>query len=97
MAWVAVVLAFTTFGMAGYVGFPTAPPWLASDLGGSEESNASPRWAGSSSLFLALFLWPVANPRRRAALLGYVVLIALTLVYRSWPLASPPAGGRPDT
>ncbi|MGA8210411.1 MAG: phosphatase PAP2 family protein [Nocardioidaceae bacterium] len=32
-AWIAAVLAFTTVGVGGYVGYPAAPPWLASDLG----------------------------------------------------------------
>jgi membrane-associated phospholipid phosphatase len=32
-AWLAAVLAFTLVGMAGYVLYPAAPPWLASQLG----------------------------------------------------------------
>ncbi len=32
-AWVAAVVAFTTVGVGGYVVYPAAPPWLASDQG----------------------------------------------------------------
>ena len=32
-AWVAAVLTFTTLGVGGYVVYPAAPPWLASDAG----------------------------------------------------------------
>ena len=32
-AWLATVLAFGVLGMAGYVLYPAAPPWLASDRG----------------------------------------------------------------
>ena len=32
-AWIAAVLTFTTLGVGGYVVYPAAPPWLASDRG----------------------------------------------------------------
>jgi membrane-associated phospholipid phosphatase len=32
-AWVAAVIAFTVVGVGGYILYPAAPPWLASDLG----------------------------------------------------------------
>ena len=32
-AWIASVLTFTTVGVGGYLMYPAAPPWLASDLG----------------------------------------------------------------
>lgn len=110
-AWVAAVLAFTTLGVGGYIVYPAAPPWLASDLGvigtvhrlsspgwdylhldvvgrliisGQEGSNpvaAMPSLHAGSAMLVALFLWPVANAWWRAALLGYVVLMALALVY----------------
>ena len=32
-SWVVAVLAFATLGMCGYVAYPAAPPWLASDRG----------------------------------------------------------------
>ena len=32
-SWLAAVLAFTTVGVGGYVVYPAAPPWLASDMG----------------------------------------------------------------
>jgi len=32
-AWIAFVLTFTTLGVGGYIVYPAAPPWLASDTG----------------------------------------------------------------
>jgi membrane-associated phospholipid phosphatase len=32
-AWLGAVLAFTTIGVTGYVVYPAAPPWLASEQG----------------------------------------------------------------
>ena len=32
-AWLTAVLAFTAVGVGGYVVYPAAPPWLASDMG----------------------------------------------------------------
>ncbi len=32
-SWIAAVVAFTTIGTAGYVLYPAAPPWLASEQG----------------------------------------------------------------
>jgi membrane-associated phospholipid phosphatase len=32
-AWIVSVVAFTVLGIAGYVAYPAAPPWLASDHG----------------------------------------------------------------
>ncbi len=45
-AWVAAVLTFTTLGMTGYLVYPAAPPWLASDRGviGAVHRVASPGW-----------------------------------------------------
>lgn len=31
--WVAAVLSFAVLGISGYVAYPAAPPWLASELG----------------------------------------------------------------
>jgi membrane-associated phospholipid phosphatase len=44
--WVAAVLTFTTLGMGGYVLYPAAPPWLASDQGviGAVHRVSSPGW-----------------------------------------------------
>jgi membrane-associated phospholipid phosphatase len=110
-AWIAAVLTLTTVGMGGYVVYPAAPPWLASDRGeiGTVHRLSSPGWdylhldlvgrltvvsqGGSnpvaampslhagSALLVALFFWPLASTLGRAALLGYVVLMAVTLVY----------------
>lgn len=109
--WIAAVLTFTTLGVAGYIGYPAAPPWMASDTGvigrvirisslgwdylhldlvgqltasGQQGSNpvaAMPSLHAGSALLVALFLWPVANTWWRAVLLGYVMLMAVTLVY----------------
>jgi membrane-associated phospholipid phosphatase len=45
-AWVTAVLAFTGLGVAVYVVYPAAPPWLASDLGalGTVHRVVSPGW-----------------------------------------------------
>jgi membrane-associated phospholipid phosphatase len=45
-AWVTAVIAFTTLGVGGYVVYPAAPPWLASDLGaiGTVSRLSSPGW-----------------------------------------------------
>lgn len=110
-AWITGVLAFTTLGVSGYIAYPAAPPWLASDLGeigtvdrisspgwdylnldlvgrlivsGQEGSNpvaAMPSLHAGAAMLVALFLWPVATRVWRAALLGYVVLMAVALVY----------------
>lgn len=110
-AWIASVLTFTTLGVGGYVVYPAAPPWLASDMGeigdvsrisglgwdylhlevvgrlivlGQEGSNpvaAMPSLHAGSALLVALFLWPSVNPLWRAALVGYAVAMAVTLVY----------------
>lgn len=32
-AWIGTVLTFTTLGISGYVAYPAAPPWLASERG----------------------------------------------------------------
>ena len=109
--WVAAVLAFTTLGVGGYVVYPAAPPWLASDMGeigsvdrvsnlgwdylhldpvgslsalgqaGSNPVAAMPSLHAGTALLVALFLWPAVNTRSRAALLVYVMLMAVTLVY----------------
>jgi hypothetical protein len=110
-AWVTAVLAFTALGVGGYVVYPAAPPWLASDLGvigtvnrisspgwdylhlqvvgrltvsGQEASNpvaAMPSLHAGSALLVALFLWPLATTLWRAALVGYVLAMAVALVY----------------
>jgi membrane-associated phospholipid phosphatase len=109
--WLAAVLTLTTLGVGGYVVYPAAPPWLASDRGeiglverisslgwdylhlglagrvtvvGQDGSNpvaAMPSLHAGSALLVTLFLWPVVSTRWRAALLGYAMLMALTLVY----------------
>jgi membrane-associated phospholipid phosphatase len=110
-AWVAAVIAFTVVGVGGYVVYPAAPPWLASDLGvigavtrvshvgwdhiglgfvtelttsGQGASNpvaAMPSLHAGAPMLVTLFLWVLLSPRWRAALLGYVLVMALTLVY----------------
>ena len=39
LAWIVAVLAFTVVGVGGYVLYPAAPPWLASELGASARSH----------------------------------------------------------
>lgn len=110
-AWVAAVLTFATLGMAGYVVYPAAPPWLASDRGaigvvdrlshsgwdylhldvlgtltvsGQGDSNpvaAMPSLHAGSAMLVALFLWPLVHAWWRTALVGYVLLMAVALVY----------------
>ena len=53
-------------------------------VAGQEASNpvaAMPSLHAGSALLVALFLWPLASTLWRAVLLGYVVLMAVTLVY----------------
>jgi membrane-associated phospholipid phosphatase len=110
-AWLAAVIGFTLLGTAGYVIYPAAPPWLASDHGafgtvdristlgwhylgigeiarlgatGQAASNpvaAMPSLHAGAALLIAVFFWPVVGVGWRAVLLGYVALMALTLVY----------------
>jgi membrane-associated phospholipid phosphatase len=110
-SWIAAVLTFTMLGVGGYMVYPAAPPWMASDTGeigpviristlgwdylhlglvgqltlvGQQGSNpvaAMPSLHAGCSLLVALFLWPLANSRWHAVLLGYVMLMAITLVY----------------
>lgn len=110
-AWLAAVCTFTVVGIAVYVAYPAAPPWLASDRGvigtvdrvttpgwdylhlswvgrlvvsGQEGSNpvaAMPSLHAGGAMLVALFLWPLAKALWRAALVGYVVVMALALVY----------------
>ncbi len=110
-AWIAVVLTFTIVGVGGYIAYPAAPPWLASEIGeigpvarisslgwdylhldlverittiGQDGSNpvaAMPSLHAGATLLIALFLWPVANRWWQGVLVGYVVSMALTLVY----------------
>lgn len=109
--WLTSVLTLTTLGVAGYVFYPAAPPWLASargaigsvdrisDLGwsylhlgpvatlsasgqgGSNPVAAMPSLHAGTALLVALFLWPLAGRLWRTVLLGYVLLMAVTLVY----------------
>ena len=109
--WVVAVLAFAALGIGGYVLYPAAPPWMASDSGligavnristpgwdylhleavgrltvaGQEGSNpvaAMPSLHAGGALLVALFLWPLARTLWRAVLLGYVLAMALALVY----------------
>lgn len=110
-AWVSAVVTFTTLGVGGYIVYPAAPPWLASDRGeiglvsrisspgwdylhldvvgrlivsGQEGSNpvaAMPSLHAGSAMLVALFFWPLARTLWRAALLGYVLLMAFALIY----------------
>lgn len=48
---------------------------------GSNPVAAMPSLHAGSALLIVLFLWPVVTRRWRAALLGYAMLMALTLVY----------------
>ena len=53
-------------------------------VAGQEASNpvaAMPSLHAGSALLIALFLWPLASTLWRAALLGYVLLMAVALVY----------------
>lgn len=110
-AWITAVLVFTTVGVGGYVVYPAAPPWLASDRGevgpvdrisvlgwdrlhlgpvgelvalsqeGSNPVAAMPSLHAGAALLVALFLWPAVSRWWRVALVGYALLMALTLVY----------------
>jgi membrane-associated phospholipid phosphatase len=110
-AWMTAIVAFTTLGVGGYVVYPAAPPWLASDEGvigtvhrisglgwdylhlavvrellglgqrGSNPVAAMPSLHAGSALLVALFLWPVASSLWRVLLLGYVLVMAVALVY----------------
>jgi membrane-associated phospholipid phosphatase len=110
-AWLGAVLTLTALGVSGYIGYPAAPPWLASyrgeigavnrisspgwdylhleligrltvsGQGGSNPVAAMPSLHAGSALLVALFFWPLANTLGRAALLGYVMAMAVTLVY----------------
>jgi len=109
-AWIAAVLTLTTLGVGGYIGYPAAPPWLASDSGqiGTVDRISSLGWdylrldLGESltvlgqdgnpvaampplhagiALLVALFFWSSASTLWRAGLLGYAMLMAVTLVY----------------
>jgi membrane-associated phospholipid phosphatase len=48
---------------------------------GSNPVAAMPSLHAGSALLVALFFWPLANTLWRAALLGYVLLMAVALVY----------------
>jgi membrane-associated phospholipid phosphatase len=53
-------------------------------VAGQEGSNpvaAMPSLHAGAAMLVALFLWPLANAAWRAALLGYVLLMALALIY----------------
>jgi membrane-associated phospholipid phosphatase len=53
-------------------------------IAGQEGSNpvaAMPSLHAGAAMLVALFLWPLASALWRTALLGYVLLMALTLVY----------------
>lgn len=110
-SWLAAVLAFTVVGVSGYVVYPAAPPWLASESGaigavdrissrgwdylhldlfawlsvsgqgGSNPVAAMPSLHAGTAMLVALVLWPVAGRAARVALAGYVLLMALALVY----------------
>lgn len=48
---------------------------------GSNPVAAMPSLHAGCSLLVALFFWPLANTVWRAVLVGYVMLMAVTLVY----------------
>jgi membrane-associated phospholipid phosphatase len=54
---------------------------IVSGQQGSNAVAAMPSLHAGSAMLVALFLWPVVRARWRAALVGYVLLMALTLVY----------------
>ena len=90
-AWIAAVVTFTLLGVGGYVVYPAAPPWLASDRGaiGSVSRISSRGW---DYLHLDLLGWlsgsgqqgsnPVAAMPSLHA--GGAMLVALFL----WPVAT---------
>jgi membrane-associated phospholipid phosphatase len=90
-AWIAAVVAFTTLGIGGYVVYPAAPPWLASDRGviGTVHRVSLLGWDALHLTFVARLLGtgqqdgnPVAAMPSLHA--GAALLVALFL----WPLAS---------
>jgi membrane-associated phospholipid phosphatase len=54
---------------------------VASGQHGSNPVAAMPSLHAGSAMLVALFLWPMANRVWRAVLAGYVLLMALALVY----------------
>ena len=80
------------WGRIGTVNRVTSPGWdylhlsWVGDLvvSGQEGSNpvaAMPSLHAGAAMLVALFLWPLVRTLWRAALVGYVVLMALALVY----------------
>jgi membrane-associated phospholipid phosphatase len=90
-AWLTTVLTFTALGVAVYVVYPAAPPWLASDRGviGTVDRISSPGWdyLGLHAIGrLTVAGQEGSNPVAAMPSLhaGCALLVALFL----WPLAS---------
>ena len=90
-AWLTAVLAFTTIGVSGYVAYPAAPPWLASQQDEIGEVDRISNvgwdylgldWVGTLTAAGQEGSNPVAAMPSMHA--GAAVLVALFL----WPLAS---------
>ena len=65
-AWLVAVLTMSVVGIAGYVAYPAAPPWLAADGARSGSSTASPT-SGWDVLHLDVVGPPRPSSARRAA------------------------------
>jgi membrane-associated phospholipid phosphatase len=90
-AWVAAVLTLTTLGIVGYVLYPAAPPWLASDRGviGTVHRLSDLGW---SYLHLdvvgRLVSWGQGDSNPVAAMPSLHAGVALLVGLFFWPLAS---------
>jgi len=90
-AWVAAVLAFTALGVGGYVVYPAAPPWLASDWGviGAVNRISSPGWDYLQLGFVGRLIVSGQQDSNPVAAMpslhaGSALLVALFL----WPVAN---------
>lgn len=64
-----------------YLHLPAVGRLIVAGQSGSNPVAAMPSLHAGSALLVALFLWPVASGLWRAVLLGYVLLMAVALVY----------------
>ena len=90
-AWIAAVVSFTTLGVGGYVVYPAAPPWLASDQGviGTVHRTSLLGWDALHLTFVAHLLGTGQHDGNPVAAMpslhaGAALLVALFL----WPFAS---------
>lgn len=64
-----------------FLGLDRVGGLTASSQAGSNPVAAMPSLHAGTALLMALFFWPVVGPLWRLVLLGYALLMALTLVY----------------